>query len=102
MGGCFVDGAATLQCLPTLFINVVFAFLVLAGTTALFFLAWGSIALIRSGGDPKKISGGQQTMTYAIIGLIIVLTSFAVVYLIGYITGTTDCITNPEKLFIGC
>jgi len=92
------EKVAKLSCIPIVFGNIVAAFLLFAGTVAVFMLAWGSLTLIRSGGDAKQVAAGRQIMTYAIIGLILVLSSFAIVYFIGYITKSTDCITNLKSL----
>lgn len=99
---CLVDGIATLNCLPTVFLNAVNALLLFAGATALFIIVWSGIRLITSGGDTKQIQSARSMFTYAIIGLIVVLSSFGIVYFIGYITKTTNCITNIDKITTGC
>jgi len=97
MGGCFQDGVATLSCIPAIFSNVVKGFLLFAGTIAVIFIIYGGIRFITSGGDPKNVAGARQILTYAIAGLIIVLLSFAIVYLIGYLTNSTSCLETISK-----
>lgn len=83
----------TLSCLPMLIgqlINVGFA---AGGTVALIFIIIAGIKFTRSGGDPKEADAARQTMTYAIIGLIIIVLAAAIVNFIGVITGAT-CISG--------
>ena len=94
--GC-VDPAskvATLKCIPVLFNNLISAALIFVGFTAVFFIVYAGFEFVTSGGDPKKVQGARQTMTFAIIGLLIVLFSFAILLFIGYLTGTKDCLSN--------
>jgi hypothetical protein len=86
---CVKDGVATLQCLPIVFQNVVAGFLLFSGVTLLFLLAYGGIKLGISGGDPKQVAAAKGIITWGIVGLIIVLSSFAIIYFIAYLTKTT-------------
>ena len=100
-------GVATLGCIPIVFNNLINAALVFAGIVALFFIIWAGFNMTTSGGDPKKVESAKSIMTYAIIGLVIVLLSFAILFFIGYITGSTSCITSftetdMKKLLTGC
>src|SRR6266550_2158932 len=93
-GTCVENGVATLRCIPVVFQNVVTAALMFVGATAVFFIIYAGIRFVTSGGDPKQVASARQIMTYAIIGLILVLSSFAIIFFIGYLTHTTGCITN--------
>ncbi len=93
-GSC-VQGSnqvATLACIPIVFKNIVFWLFALAGIAAVFFVMFAGIKFLTSGGDPKQVEGARKTMTYAIIGLVIIILSFAIINLIGVITGAT-CIS---------
>lgn len=95
-GGCVTPGddqVATLQCLPIIFHNVITAAIVFAGAVAVFLIILSGIKFVTSGGDPKQVEGAKHTMTYAIIGLVIVLLSFFIISVIGGMTGAT-CIKN--------
>ncbi len=93
-GGCVdANGVASLKCLPVVFSNIVRAGLMFAGTVALFLLIWGGFLYVRSGGDPKQTQSARQMITYAILGLILILSSFGIIYLIAYLT-KTNCITQ--------
>ena len=94
-GDCVVNDIPTLRCIPVVFGNVVNAALMLAGTVAAFLIVYAGIRFVTSGGDPKKVSSARQILTYALIGLVLVLLSFAIIYLISYLTNT-ECITNTD------
>lgn len=89
---CVVNDVATLNCLPAVFQNVVTAALIFAGVAAVFFIIFSGVKFITSGGDPKKIEAARHTIMYAILGLIIILLSFLIINLIGFVTGA-NCIT---------
>ncbi len=92
-GGCVENGVATLRCIPVVFQNVVAAALVFVGIVTAFLIVLAGIKFATSGGDAKQLDSARKTMTYAIVGLVVVLSSFAIIYFIGYTTGTT-CITK--------
>lgn len=50
---------------------------------ALFFLIWGGIQWVTSGGDKEKLAKAQHTIIYVIVGLIIIFLSFLIINLIG-------------------
>lgn len=91
---CIVDGVATLGCISAVFQNVINGVLLFSGVVALFFIILGGIKLMLSQGDPKQIEGAHHTLTYALLGLILILLSFTIINLISYVT-SVDCI----KLF---
>lgn len=70
--------APPLECLNGLvliLINLAFAFL---GAIALFFLIFGAIKFITSNGDPKAIKSARDTMTYAVIGTILIISTYVI------------------------
>lgn len=91
--GCLDGDVPKLTCLPIVFHNVVVAALLFSGTIAVFLLVYGGIRLITSGGDAKQVAGARQILTYAIVGLVIILLSFGIIYFISYLTNV-PCITN--------
>lgn len=100
-GSCLDTDVATLACLPIVFHNVVNGFLLFVGAVSMFLIIYSGIKFITSGGDPKQTQAARQILTHAIIGAIVVLSSFAIVYLIGYLTKSNDCITNIESIATG-
>ena len=61
--------------------------IVLAGIVALFLIIYSGIKFINSGGDPKSIDAAKKALTYALIGLIVVLLSFFIINFIATFTG---------------
>lgn len=89
-----VHEVATLDCIGPLFQNILNAALSLAGVVALFFVIFSGYKFMTSGGDPKQLEGARQTLTYAVIGLLVILFSFFIINVIAGVTGA-ECI----KLF---
>ncbi len=86
--GCLdSNGVATLNCLPVVFSNIVKAALMFVGAVAVILLIYAGIRFVMSGGDPKQVQQARSIITYAIIGLVLVLSSFAIIFLISYLTG---------------
>jgi len=98
-GGCVDNGVATLRCVPIVFGNLINAALIFVGSVAAFFLVWGGIKFVTSGGDPKQVGEARQIITYALIGVILVLLSFAIIFFVSYAT-KVDCITKLD--FTAC
>ena len=70
--------------------NVVTILLIIAVILALFFLIWGGIRWITSGGDKGKVDAARQTITAAIVGLILAFLAYAILNIILLIfTGKT-------------
>lgn len=89
------NGVATLACIPIIIKNVITAALVFAGITALILIIYSGIKFISSRGDQNAIDSAKKTLTYAIIGLIVIFLSFFVVNVLGQLTGV-DQLSNPS------
>lgn len=59
--------------------------LLLVGAIAVLFLVWGGIKYVTSAGNKDKAESAKQTITYAVIGLIVVILAEVIVSLV---TGT--------------
>jgi len=62
----------------------------------LFFLVYGGISFITSGGDKQKVVQARLRITYAIVGLIIIFLSFFIINFIGGLFGLNLLNINPE------
>lgn len=85
-------------CIANLISNVVSAALVIASLMFFIFLVQGGIEWATSGGDKVKVENAQKRITNALIGLVIVATSYAVYALVLYFLGidlTNICTDNP-------
>ena len=87
--GDLVGQAATLNCLPLVIQQLINVALIFAGTVAVIMIIWAGMRFIRSGGDAKQAQGARQTMTWAIIGLVMILLSFAILNFISDFTGVS-------------
>lgn len=69
---------------PQDFIAIVLKFcLGIGGGIAFMAMLFGSFMLLTSAGDPQRINGGKQILTYSIIGLLVILFSVFILQLIG-------------------
>ncbi len=53
-------------------------FLLVASFAVLAYLLWGAFDWVTSSGDKEKVSKAQQKMTYAIVGLVLIIVVFTV------------------------
>ncbi len=97
-GECVKGGVATIDCIPTIFLNIVTALLMFVGTFALFLFIFSGYKYMNSAGDPKKLEGARNTLIYGILGLLLVLFSFLIINIISTVTGV-ECI---KKFGFGC
>jgi hypothetical protein len=91
--GCLDNGIPTLSCVDVIFQNVIRGVLLFAGIVALFMIIISGIRMILSGGDSKNVEAAKKSLTYSIIGLIIILLSFFIVNVFAYVTGA-HCLTS--------
>lgn len=96
---CTNDGTAngipTIKCIEVALHNLIGAAFLFAGSAAAIVIILGGIKYIQSRGDPKNVQGAQQTLTFGLIGLLIVLFAFGIVTFITFLTGTSkSCILN--------
>lgn len=62
--------------------SVLSAIIPLAAMVLLIMLFWGGFQLMSAGSDPKSAAGAKSTITYAIIGIVIIASAFLIVRLI--------------------
>ena len=87
VNGITTSSAATLNCIPPLIVNVISWLLTFASVVALFFIIIGGYKYIISHGDQKKIEEARRTLSYSILGLVVVFLSFFLVQFIATVTG---------------
>jgi len=73
--------------------RIVTIMLVIGVVLALFFLLWGGIRWITSGGDKAKLDAARGTITAAIVGLILAFLAFFIISVITFLF-TGKSITN--------
>lgn len=77
--------------------NFVQAAIVISGVIMLFLFIFGGISMIAGAGqsNPESVARGKKALTAALIGFILIFTSFWIVRIIEIITGYTF-LTNPS------
>jgi hypothetical protein len=95
------EQVATLRCIPYVMKNIVNGFLIFSGTTALIFLIYAGFMLLNSGGDAKKVESAKRTITFAFLGLAIILMSFFIVNFVSFVSGV-PCVSFGAVGFDSC
>ncbi len=81
------EGVATIQGLECLIANIFIVALTVIGLTTFVMFIVASFRWMLSGSDSKGMQSARSTMTFAILGLVLALSSFMVVRLIASFTG---------------
>lgn len=75
-----VQGAASgEEAFTQLFSRIIQFILGIIGATALIMFVYGGITMVTSAGDSAKATKGKEIITWAIIGLIVILASYGLV-----------------------
>lgn len=75
--------------LPGIVSTLIKLILVVAALIAFFYLVWGGIKWITSGGDKEQTAKAQGTITAALVGLVIVFAAWAIIKLLEQFFGIT-------------
>lgn len=89
MDMCYVDGAATIQCLVPLIANVITAVVALGAVALFIMLLVGGFNFLFSAGDQKKLEAARGTVTQAIVGIVIMSLAYLIILTIETFTGVT-------------
>jgi len=80
-------GPAQLSDLENVFTNIVQTITIIAGFALFIMLIVGGFKFLTSGGEPKAVTGAKNTLTFAILGLVLIISSILILKLIEEITG---------------
>lgn len=86
-GRCQIAGVATIQGIACLLANVLSVTLTIIGLAGFVMLIIGSMRWLLSGGNTQNVESARKTMTFAVIGLAVALSSFVIINLIAQFTG---------------
>lgn len=92
---CLINGQVpTLACVEVLVGKVIslFSLLVLVGLFAM--IVYGAYNYITAFGSEEKVKKAQDTLKFAFVGLIVYLSAFLIIYIIGNLF-----LKNPESLW---
>lgn len=102
--GNLVPNSLTVQTNPLLVVKGIIQFiLVIAFVLAFLLLLIGGVRWITSGGDEKGVASARNTITAALIGLVIVLLAYAIIRLVelffgvNIVSGTVTIPTIPTS-----
>ncbi len=88
--------APKLSCVWIVLQNVINAALILAGVVAVFLIIWSGFQYVTSNGDKEKVDSARKRLTYAIIGLVFIFSSFMILRFISTFTGVgIEQLTTP-------
>lgn len=80
---------ATIQCFECIILQILHIAVRLAGIAVFIMLIIGGFKYLTSGGDSKAAESARKTITYAILGLVLILLSWFILRFIETFTGVT-------------
>jgi ABC-type Fe3+ transport system permease subunit len=94
---CVTKGdVATIQGIMCLLANVLRVALPLIGITGFIMMVYGSLTWLLSGGDSQAVEKARNSMIFAVVGLVLALSSFIIINLLAKFTG----VDTIQKFFI--
>lgn len=97
---CVVNGVVTIRGIECILANILSIAVSGIGFAGFVMLIVGSFQYLLSGGNSKGVEGGKNTMTFAIVGLVVSLTSWMILNFIATFTGV-QTITRFSTYFGG-
>ena len=85
--GCVVDGVASIQGIGCLLANVLSVALTLLGLTGFVMIIYAAFNWMLSGGKSQEVEKSKNSITFAIIGIILALSAFIIINLLAEFTG---------------
>ena len=81
---------ATLDCVPIILQNAINFLIGFAGVVSVLLIVWAGIRFVLSEGDKEKIVNARKTLTYALLGLLLVALAFVIVnFVVNFAGGET-------------
>ncbi len=82
-----LEGVPNIYCLEAVFGNILSVVVTLAGIALFIMLTVGAVRFLVSGGEPKAVETARKTMTSALIGIVLIISSFLILKLLANFTG---------------
>jgi hypothetical protein len=76
---CKASGDANEQNATTIVKRIIDLLLFALGITAVFMIIWSGVKYVTSRGDAANVKSAKDTLTYAVVGLIVALLAYAIV-----------------------
>lgn len=80
----------TFKCIPLIISNLFNGLFFFIGLIALGMIFYAAYKYIRSRGDQASIEEAKRTLTYGVIGIIVMFSAFIIVSLIATLTGASQ------------
>lgn len=96
---CAINGVATIQGLQCVLQNVFSVAITFIGLAAFVMLIVGSFGYLLSGGNSKGTEQARNTITFAVVGIVVALSAFIILNFVSIFTGVEE-VTNftiPES-----
>lgn len=90
---CINNGIATLKCLPLATKNLIDFLFKLSAAVCVVMVIYAGLKYVMSRGDPQAVASARKTLIYSLVGFATVLSSFWILRIFGFITGT-QCISS--------
>lgn len=87
-----VNPVARFGNLSTLLNQVLPTLMVVSSIVCLAMLLMGAFSYVTSSGEQEKVQKARKTITYSILGLVLIFLSYLLVRIISFITGITSFI----------
>jgi NADH:ubiquinone oxidoreductase subunit 6 (subunit J) len=86
---CVQDGTATIQGIGCMLANVFSVILTLIGITGFVMIIYSAFIMLTSAGKSQQVEKSRNTITFAIIGIILALSAFIIINIIANFTGVS-------------
>lgn len=73
--------------LEKVFTNLLGVFTIIAGLMLIIYFVLGAISWITAGGDTEKVQKAQKQITNAVLGLVLVVLAYSIVFILGKVLG---------------
>jgi fumarate reductase subunit D len=94
--GIFCPKDASAQPVEIIFTRIIGFLTIVAGLTFLIYFMIGALNWITGGDDKGKVDAAKKYMTNGAIGMIAIVASYAIVWIVGMVLGLD--ILNPAKV----
>ena len=92
---CVKDGTATIQGIGCMLANVLSSVLILIGMAGFIMIIYAAFTMLLSAGKSQQVEKSKNTITFAIIGIVLALSAFIIINFIASFTGI-----NAIKTFL--
>lgn len=80
--GCLADGIPTLKCFEVVFNNVLMLVVALVIIILFAMIVYGAFQYMTARGEPEQVKKARSTITYAILGVILFMSSYLILNVI--------------------